>query len=78
MALRSAINNFMNWSNLLSTGVYALSGLVIFCVAFWIIDLITPYHLWKELVEKRNTALGFVVGMVALGLCIIVAAAIHG
>ncbi|HEU5079508.1 MAG TPA: DUF350 domain-containing protein [Opitutaceae bacterium] len=68
----------MNWMNLLISGVYALSGLVIFCVGFWIIDLITPYNLWKELVEKRNTALGFVVGCVALGLCIIIAAAIHG
>jgi uncharacterized membrane protein YjfL (UPF0719 family) len=68
----------MNWLNLLVSGAYALCGLLIFCVGFWIIDLLTPYNLWKELIEKRNTALGLVVGLVALGLCIILAAAIHG
>ena len=41
------------------------------------VDRLTPYDLWKELVEKQNTAVAFVVGMVALGICIIVAAAIH-
>ncbi len=68
----------MNWTTLLVSSIYAASGLVIFCLGFWIIDLITPYHLWTELVEKKNTALAIVIGMVALGLCIIIAAAIHG
>lgn len=68
----------MNWFNLLASAVYAAAGLIIFCVGFYIIDLITPYNLWQELVEKRNTALAFVVGMVALGLSVIIAAAIHG
>lgn len=68
----------MNWFPLLTSLVYALAGLVIFCVGFYIIDRITPYNLWQELVEKRNTALAFVVGMVALGICVIIAAAIHG
>ena len=68
----------MNIYALLNSLIYALAGLVIFCVGFYIIDRITPYNLWQELVEKRNTALAFVVGMVALGLCVIIAAAIHG
>jgi len=68
----------MNWWSLLYSCIYALAGLVIFCTGFLIIDLITPYNLWQELVEKRNTALAFVVGMVALGICLIIAAAIHG
>jgi putative membrane protein len=68
----------MNWYTLVTSSIYAVSGLLIFCLGFWLIDLLTPYNLWQELVEKRNTALGFVVGMVALGLCLIIAAAIHG
>ena len=68
----------MNWFSLLTSSIYAFAGLVIFCTGFYIIDRITPYNLWQELVEKRNTALAFVVGMVALGICIIIAAAIHG
>ena len=42
------------------------------------IDKITPYDLWQELVEKQNVALGIVVGAMCLGISIIVAAAVHG
>ena len=58
--------------------LYALIGVVIFWVSFLIIDKITPYNLWEEIVEKHNVALGIVVGAMSLGICIIVAAAVHG
>ena len=58
--------------------VYALMGVVIFWLSFIIIDWITPYDLWGEIVEKHNVALGIVVGSMSLGICIIVAAAVHG
>lgn len=58
--------------------LYALIGVIIFWLCFVIIDKITPYDLWKELVEKQNVALGMVVAAMALGISIIVAAAIHG
>jgi uncharacterized membrane protein YjfL (UPF0719 family) len=58
--------------------LYALIGVVIFWLSFLILDKITPYKLWEELVEKQNVALGIVVGAMALGICLIVAAAIHG
>ncbi|MBN8755203.1 MULTISPECIES: DUF350 domain-containing protein [Variovorax] len=57
--------------------VYALIGVVIFWVCFLIIDKITPYDLWGEIVEKQNVALGLVVAAMSLGISIIVAAAIH-
>ena len=57
--------------------VYALIGVLVFWVSFVVIDKITPYNLWLELVEKRNVALGLVVAAMALGVSIIVAAAIH-
>ena len=57
--------------------VYALIGVVIFWVCFLIIDKITPYDLWAEIVEKQNVALGLVVAAMSLGICVIVAAAIH-
>lgn len=57
--------------------VYALIGVVIFWLCFIIIDKITPYDLWGEIVEKQNVALGLVVAAMSLGICIIVAAAIH-
>jgi putative membrane protein len=58
--------------------LFALIGVVIFWLCFIIIDKLTPYNLWQELVEKQNVALGVVVAAMCLGISIIVAAAIHG
>lgn len=59
------------------TLLYALIGVAVFWIAFIIIDKITPYDLWQEIVEKQNKALGLVVAAMCLGISIIVAAAIH-
>lgn len=58
--------------------LFALLGVVVFWVAFIVIDKLTPYNLWEELVEKQNLALGMVVAAMCLGISLIVAAAIHG
>ena len=57
--------------------LYALIGVVVFWLSFLVIDKLTPYHLWHEIVEKHNIALAIVVGAMALGISIIVAAAVH-
>lgn len=58
--------------------LFALIGVIVFWLSFIVIDKLTPYNLWEELVEKQNVALGVVVGAMSLGISIIVAAAIHG
>ena len=58
--------------------LYAMIGVIIFWLCFVIIDKVTPYDLWQEIVEKPNVALGIVVGAMSLGISIIVAAAVHG
>ena len=58
--------------------LYALIGVAVFWVSFVLLDKFTPYNLWEEIVEKQNMALAVVVGSMALGLSIIVAAAVHG
>jgi putative membrane protein len=58
--------------------LYALIGVLVFWISFVIIDKLTPYKLWEEIVEKQNRALALVVAAMALGISIIVAAAIHG
>ena len=58
--------------------VFALMGVAVFWLCFVIIDKITPYDLWGEIVEKQNVALALVLAAISLGICIIVAAAIHG
>jgi putative membrane protein len=42
--------------------VFAFLGIVVFVAAFAIIDRMTPYHLWNEIVHE---------------ICIIIAAAVH-
>ena len=57
--------------------LYAVIGVVVFWVCFIIVDKITPYDLWREIVEKQNQALALLVAAMCLGISIIVAAAIH-
>jgi putative membrane protein len=58
--------------------LYALIGVVIFWVCFVIIDKLTPYKLWDEIVEKQNLALAVVVAAMCISIGLIVSAAIHG
>ena len=62
----------------ISTVVFSVIGVVVFWVSFVVIDTLTPYNLWKEISEDRNLALAIVVGAMSLGICTIIAAAIHG
>ena len=62
---------------ILNAVVYAVLGIIIFTLAFIIIDKLTPYDLWREICEQRNTALAIMVGAMSIGVCIIIAAAVH-
>ena len=57
--------------------VFALIGVAIFWICFVIIDKLTPYDLWAEIVERKNTALAIVVGAMCIAIGMIVASAIH-
>ena len=57
--------------------LYALIGVLVFLVCFVVVDKLTPYHLWQQIVEEKNTALAIVVGAIAIAIGLIVAAAIH-
>lgn len=62
----------------LSTLLYSAIGIVVFVIGFVILDLLTPGKLWEEIEKKQNVAVAIFAGAVAIGLAIIVAAAIHG
>ncbi len=62
---------------LLNAAVFAVLGILIFAGAFAITDWITPYKLWEEIVEGKNVALAIMVGAMSIGICIIIASAIH-
>lgn len=61
-------------SSLLYSGV----GLLVFVAGFFVVRLILPFDVHKELEVDHNTSVGLVVSAFILGLAIIVAAAIHG
>ena len=58
--------------------LYALIGIGILGIFFVIVDKLTPYHLWTEIVEKKNVALAIVLGSMCIAVGLIVAAAVHG
>ena len=64
-------------TNLLNAAVFAALGILIFLVAFTVIDKLTPYSLWKEIVQEHNTALAVLLGAMSIGICVIIAAAVH-
>jgi putative membrane protein len=64
-------------NNVVNAIVYAAIGIVIFAGAFLIIDKVTPYNLWKEIVQEHNTALAILLGAMSLGICVIIASAVH-
>lgn len=57
--------------------VFAFIGIAVFVVSFVIIDKMTPYDLWKEIVQEKNLALAILIGAMSIGVCIIIAAAVH-
>ena len=72
MNLTPAIHTF------LLTLAYTIFGLVTFGVAFWIIVMICPFSMRKEIEEDQNISLAILIGSVMLGLAIIIASTIHG
>jgi putative membrane protein len=64
-------------TNILAAVIFAVLGIVTFIVAFVAIDRLTPFNLWKEIIEEQNSALAILIGLIALGISVIIAAAIH-
>jgi uncharacterized membrane protein YjfL (UPF0719 family) len=64
-------------NNVANATAFAFLGILVFAVTFVIVDKLTPYDLWKEIVEGKNTALAILVGALSLGIGIIIASAIH-
>jgi putative membrane protein len=62
---------------LINAAMFAFLGIALFVVGFVVIDKMSPYELWKEIVEEKNVALAILVGAISMGMCIIIAAAVH-
>ncbi len=72
MELLSAIQG----PEVISTIFFTLLGVVLMGVCWWIINLITPFSVTKEIEEDQNIALAVLIGAVFVALAIIIAAVI--
>jgi len=64
-------------ANVVNAILYSAIGIVIFVCSFFIIDKLTPYNLWKEIVQEHNMALAILLGAMSIGICVIIASAVH-
>jgi uncharacterized membrane protein YjfL (UPF0719 family) len=67
----------INPNAIVNSLIYSLLGVAIFWIAFLILDKLTPYDLWGQIIREKNVALAVVVGALAIAIGLIVAAAIH-
>lgn len=67
----------LHWASMVSALVWAVIGLALFALGWLVFDRLTPYSLWKEIIDEHNTALAIVVSAVAISLAIIVSSAIR-
>jgi uncharacterized membrane protein YjfL (UPF0719 family) len=58
--------------------VYSGVGLLVFVIGFFVVKLILPFDVKKEIEVDQNTSLGILIGSFIIGLAIIIAASIHG
>lgn len=63
---------------MLTTAIFVLIGLVAFAVAFFIVVMVSPFSVKKEIEEDHNTALAIIIGAFIIGIAIIIASAING
>jgi putative membrane protein len=71
------IFEYLKPAALIGSLVYSLLGVAFVVLSFIIIDKLTPYDLWKELIEERNQSLATVVAAMFIAIAIIVASAMH-
>jgi len=68
----------INLKYLVASVVYSLLGIIILVVCFVIVEKITPENLWRQIIEKQNTALAIVAAAFMIAIAIIISSAIHG
>jgi uncharacterized membrane protein YjfL (UPF0719 family) len=74
----AADGSLLNPMVMAASVIYGLIGIALAIVGYKVFEMILPFDVTKELSEDDNPAVGVLMGAVVLGVCIIMAAAIHG
>ena len=59
-----------------SSAVFAGIGLIVFGIAFWVMNKVSPFSLKKEIEEDHNTALAIIMAGVIIGISLIISSAV--
>lgn len=63
---------------LATTVIFVAIGLIVFAIAFFIVVLVAPFSVKKEIEEDQNTALAVIIGALIIGVAMIISSAIQG
>lgn len=63
---------------LATTTIFVAIGLIVFAIAFFIVVLVAPFSVKKEIEEDQNTSLAIIIGAIIIGVAMIISAAIQG
>jgi uncharacterized membrane protein YjfL (UPF0719 family) len=63
---------------LVSSAVFAGIGLVVFGLAFWIMNKLAPFSIKKEIEDDQNIALAIIMAGVIIGVSLIISSAVGG
>ena len=63
---------------LTTTVIFVAIGLIVFALAFFIVVLVAPFSVKKEIEEDQNTALAVIIGALIIGIAMIISSAIQG
>lgn len=69
---------WINLSSLANSIVFSVVGLVMLGIGFYAYDKLTPWRLWKEIIDEHNIALAVIVAAMVLGISNIIASSITG
>ncbi len=68
----------INMKYVVASVVYSFLGIAVLVISFVVVEKITPQNMWKEIVEKQNTALAIMAAAFMIAIAMIISSAIHG
>ena len=66
------------FDGVIPTLIYTFIGIVVAVISYFIVDLLIPGNMGKQIAEDKNLAIAVVAGSMILGICIIIAASLVG
>jgi putative membrane protein len=63
---------------LVTSAAVSVVGLLVFCLAFFLMEKLSPFSVRKEIEEDHNISLAIIMAAVIIGIAMIVSSAVTG